>query len=62
MQKVKLLQTVKTTSEKGDVIVYPFGSLFPFTATIVKWIKANKLNHMVFNDNSAVKSAVATAD
>lgn len=53
MQQVKLLQTVKTKAENGDPIVYAFGSLFHFTSDVMRWIKTNKLNHMVFNDNSA---------
>lgn len=53
MQKVKLLQAVKTKNDKGEPIVYQFGSLLPFTSDAMRWIKANKLNHMVFDDNSA---------
>lgn len=52
MQKIKLLQTVKTTNERGEPIVYAFGSLFPFSCDVMIWIKANKLNYMAFSDNS----------
>jgi len=52
MQRVKLLQNVKTFNEKGELIVYPFGSTFDYSRGVMEWIRTNKISHVVFDENA----------
>ena len=52
MQKVKLLQNVKTFNEKGEPIVYPFGSVFDYSRGVMEWIRTNKISHEVFDEST----------
>jgi len=52
MQKIKLLQNVKTFNEKGEPIIYPFGSTFDYSRGIMEWIRTNKISHVVFDEGA----------
>lgn len=43
--KIKILQNVKTTKTN-----YQFGAVFEWSKELLKWIKENKINHMVFEE------------